>query len=68
MREVDFLVDKFGLNDYFLQYGLTDDVPNVMSTFDVFISPAKTEAFGIVAIEAQAMGIPCLLSTGFLKL
>lgn len=65
MREVNSLVDKFDLHDNFLQYGLTDDVPKAMSIFDVFLSPAKNEAFGIVAIEAQAMGIPCLLSTGF---
>ena len=65
MREVNSLVDQFDLHDNFLQYGLTDDVPKAMSIFDLFISPAKNEAFGIVAIEAQAMGIPCLLSTGF---
>jgi glycosyltransferase EpsF len=36
-----------------------------MSTFDLFISPSEREAFGMVAAEAQAAGLPCLLSNNF---
>lgn len=42
-----------------------DDIPVVMSTFDVFVGPAINEGFGLVAAEAQAAGVPCVLSTGF---
>lgn len=65
MNEVLALVAKYKLEDSFIHFGLTEDVPSVFSTFDVFVSAAKNEAFGMVAIEAQAMGIPCFLSNGF---
>jgi glycosyltransferase EpsF len=32
---------------------------------DVFVGPAVNEGFGLVAAEAQAAGIPCVLSRGF---
>lgn len=39
-----------------------DDVPRLMKAMDVFIFPSKIEGFGIVAIEAQAAGLRCLIS------
>lgn len=38
------------------------DVPRLMRAMDVFIFPSKIEGFGIVAIEAQAAGLRCLIS------
>ena len=65
MNEVESKINKFKLKSKIIHLGLRDDIPLVMSTFDVFISPAHNEAFGMVAAEAQAAGIPCLLSTEF---
>ena len=48
-----------------LLLGERGDIPTVMHTFDVFIGPALKEGFGLVAVEAQAAGIPCVLYTGF---
>lgn len=44
-----------------------DDVPVVMHSFDVFMGPALKEGFGLVAVEAQAAGLPCYLYKGFPK-
>ena len=33
-----------------------------MSAFDCLVMPSKCEGFGIVAVEAQAAGLPCYLS------
>ena len=33
-----------------------------MASLDVFIFPSKYEGLGIVLIEAQAAGIPCVVS------
>lgn len=39
-----------------------DNVNEVYSAFDLFVLPSKFEGLGIVAIEAQANGLNCLLS------
>lgn len=47
--------------------GERSDVPTIMHSFDVFVGPALKEGFGLVAVEAQAASIPCILSEGFPK-
>lgn len=39
-----------------------DDVPRLLKAMDVFVFPSKVEGFGIVAIEAQAVGLRCVMS------
>ncbi|MEG0376675.1 MAG: glycosyltransferase, partial [Raoultibacter sp.] len=41
-----------------------EDVPQVLKAFDVFMLPSVKEGLAIAAIEAQAVGLPTLLSTG----
>jgi glycosyltransferase involved in cell wall biosynthesis len=38
------------------------DIKEVLDSADVFILPSKSEGYGIVLIEAQAMEVPCLVS------
>lgn len=44
--------------------GERDDIPQMLSMMDVFLFPSINEGFGIVAIEAQAAGIPIIVNTG----
>lgn len=46
---------------YFL--GLRSDIAAILSASDVFAMPSNYEGLGIAAIEAQAAGLPTLLST-----
>lgn len=39
------------------------DIPTIMEKSDAFIMPSLHEGFGIVAIEAQAFGLKCYVST-----
>lgn len=39
-----------------------DDVPQLMACMDVFLFPSRWEGFGNVLIEAQCMGLPCVVS------
>ena len=67
LAEIQEKIAFYNLQDKVIYLGLRSDIPTVMSTFDVFIGPALKEGFGLVAVEAQAAGIPCILYTGFPK-
>ena len=45
---------------YFLDNRL--DVPDIMNAMDVFLFPSVYEGLGIVLIEAQKAGLPCVIS------
>ena len=60
---------ELGISDNRLIFlGERGDIPTVMHTFDVFVGPALKEGFGLVAVEAQAAGVSCVLYLGFPKL
>lgn len=42
--------------------GLRKDIPDVLASIDLFLFPSLYEGLGIVAVEAQAAGVPCLVS------
>ena len=67
LKEIEEQVALYGLEDKVINLGLRADIPVVMSTFDVFVGAALKEGFGLVAVEAQAAGVPCVLYTGFPK-
>ncbi|MEG0320498.1 MAG: glycosyltransferase, partial [Niameybacter sp.] len=53
-----------GLEEYVELMGLRQDIPEIMNALDILVLPSLFEGLGIVAIEAQAAGTPCLVSTG----
>lgn len=53
-----------GIADSVIFTGVRDDVPDLMQAMDCFVFPSLYEGLGIVAIEAQAAGLPCVVSTG----
>lgn len=48
--------------------GNSENVSDDIKSFDIFLMPSITEGFGIAAIEAQAAGIPVILSEGVPKM
>ena len=42
--------------------GLRGDVPELLSGADAFLFPSRYEGLGLVLIEAQAAGVPCICS------
>jgi len=54
------LVDEKRLGDRVLLLGRRDDVAAVMSEFDVFVHSSLAESFGLVIVEAFALGKPVI--------
>lgn len=61
-RRFDRLARKLGLDDRVLFLGSRDDVMALMAAADMLIHPARTEAAGVVLIEALVSGLPILCS------
>ena len=53
---------ELGVSQGVLFLGVRDDVPRLMQAFDVFAMPSHFEGLGMAALEAQAAGLPCVLS------
>lgn len=51
-----------GIDDKVVFLGTRLDVPDLLQAMDIFIMPSLFEGLGIVSIEAQAAGLPCLMS------
>ena len=63
MRELaEEKIRTYSLQDNITMLGVRDDVNRIMQAMDVFILPSFYEGLGVVAIEAQASGLPCYVS------
>ena len=63
MNEIKEKVNNLGLNDCVLFLGQRNDVNEIYQVMDLFLFPSLYEGLGMVAIEAQASGLPCVVST-----
>lgn len=54
-----------GVLDKIILTGSKSDVYNYYMAFDIFLSTSLYEGFGTTAVEAQATGLPTVLSTAF---
>ena len=62
MQAVQQKVKALGLGADVIFTGVRNDVANLMQAMDVFVFPSLYEGLGIVLIEAQAAGLPCVVS------
>ena len=51
-----------GLFDKLIFTGVRSDVPELMQAMDVFVFPSLYEGLPVTLVEAQASGLPCLIS------
>ncbi len=61
-HEIQKKIEHYALHDRVQVLQETKTVENYFDMFDLFVLPSRFEGLPLVAIEAQAMGIPCLLS------
>lgn len=62
--ELESKTSEYGLSESVVFTGNRDDVKNILQASDLFVLPSLIEGLGIVLIEAQASGLPCIASTG----
>lgn len=53
---------QLGLQDKVILTGLRSDVADLMQAMDVFVFPSLYEGLPVTLVEAQASGLPCLIS------
>lgn len=62
--ETRALAEKLNVADKVMFMGSRDDIPDLLCAMDIFMFPSRFEALPIAPIEAQAAGLPCIVSTG----
>ena len=55
-------VQKLGLTDKVLFLGVRSDVNRLLQAMDVFVFPSLYEGLPVSLVEAQAAGLPCVIS------
>ena len=63
MDEMKKKSSKLGLKDSVIFLGQRTDVNELYQAMDVFVLPSLYEGLGMVLIEAQCAGLPCIAST-----
>nr|WP_301281042.1 glycosyltransferase [Arcanobacterium phocae] len=58
-------VDELQLNNCVKFLGIRDDIHDILQAGDVFIMTSFSEGLSVASVEAQATGLPCVVSTGF---
>lgn len=64
-KEIKNMISECGLGDRINMMGRVSykEMPNIISSCDIVCIPSLEESFGVVAIEAMACGVPCIVST-----
>lgn len=61
-QEIKAMAETVGIGGKVHFLGSRPDVNEIINAFDVFLMPSRYEGLGIVLIEAQANGLPCVIS------
>lgn len=56
-----------GISDSVMFFGVRPNVEDYLKLFDAFVFPSVREGLGMSVVEAQAAGLPCVVSTGVPK-
>lgn len=61
-KKIEESAKEQGLSENIIFAGLREDVHTMFQCMDVFVFPSKYEGLGLVLLEAQASGLPCVVS------
>ena len=66
-KEIEDKVDKLDLKDSVIFTGIRSDVNELLQAMDIFLLPSLWEGLPVVGVEAQASGLPCIISDNITK-
>lgn len=61
-NEIEKKIQMLGLEDKVILAGVCDNVNEILQAIDVFLFPSLYEGLPVSIVEAQASGLPCLIS------
>lgn len=56
--------EELRIRDKVLFLGIRSDIPELLQAVDVFVLPSIYEGLPVTTVEAQAAGLPCVVSAG----
>lgn len=62
MEEMKEKVNRLGITEQVIFLGKTRDVDRYYQAMDIFVLPSHREGLPVVLVEAQAAGLPCIVS------
>ena len=61
-EDIQSRAEDLGISDSVVMLGVRADIPDLLMAMDVFLLPSLYEGLPNVVIEAQASGLPCVVS------
>lgn len=62
MPKIQAKAQEFGIAEHVRFLGVRSDVADLMQAMDVFVFPSLYEGLPVTMVEAQAAGLPCIIS------
>ena len=62
MPKIQAKAHALGITEYVRFLGVRSDVADLMQAMDVFVFPSLYEGLPVTMVEAQAAGLPCIIS------
>ena len=59
-RKIERLIGGLNLEQHVSLIGWVDDIAQLLPKFDLFVSPSRSEPFGLSIVEAMAAGVPVI--------
>ena len=66
-QDVHSYAEQLGIKDKVMFLGKRTDIPEILQASDIFFLPSLFEGLPIVALEAQAAGLHCVVSSEISK-
>ncbi|MFC3862323.1 glycosyltransferase [Deinococcus antarcticus] len=63
-QAIEARIGELGLSGHVRLLGSRTDIPDLLWLMDVFVFPSQFEGLGLAFMEAQAVGLPCVISRG----
>lgn len=63
-KELEDLTNSLGISDRVIFTGYRQDVPDILSLFDIFTLTSKEEGLGTSILDAMAVGLPVVATKG----